>query len=487
MHAHPVLRPVAAMPRWAQLALAALVTRAVTFGNPMLHVDETFYLEVADAWLRGIAPYSGVWDRKPAGLFLLYAIPAAFGVAAGVWLYQAMAAASAALTALAIARLADRAGWTRGATWAGVAYLVWLTWLEGQGGQAPVFYNLPMAGAVLLVAPGPGDSTSPSRRFAHGLAAMALAGLAIQIKYTAVFEGMFLGLWLMWREWRLGQRPAGIAAKGVAWAAVALAPTGIAWAMFAAAGHGGDWVFANFTSILARQPDPAIEQAGNLAVILLIASPLIAMAVLAWRLPAGAAPEQAMRRFLFCWLGAAALGLLAFGSWFDHYALPLLVPLCAVAAGCIGGHRDGRRWALGAIALFLIGGQAVVLGKIANRGTAAQYAALVRGIGRGPGCLYVYSGPSMLYAQSGRCAVTRYWFPSHLGRVREAGATGVDQAAELRRIFARARPEVVVMRGPYRGENAPIRAIAEAEVARAYAPAGRYPLGDLTVTVYRRK
>src|SRR3546814_3446617 len=41
-------------------------------------------------------------------------------------------------------------------------------------------------------------------RLIHGLLAMFLMGLVLQIKYSAVFEGMFFGLWLMWMDWRSG-------------------------------------------------------------------------------------------------------------------------------------------------------------------------------------------------------------------------------------------------------------------------------------------
>ncbi|MEI9850375.1 MAG: hypothetical protein WDN24_05330 [Sphingomonas sp.] len=477
---------IAGLPRWAVLPLVALAGRALTFGNPALHVDEAFYLEVSDAMLRGAMPYVDVWDRKPIGLFLLYALPAFFGVKAGIWIYQAMALACVVATALGIARLADRAGWSKGAVWAGIAYLVWLNLLEGQGGQAPVFYNLLTVCACLLAAPRADDAARPGRRFFGGLGAMALVGLAIQVKYSVVFEGLFLGLWLMWREWRLGRSALAVLPLGAAWAAAALAPTGAAWAAFAATGHGDAFVFANFTSILARRPDPLLEQLGNLFKILLLTSPLIAMGVLSWLLPLGQGNAQVQRRFLFGWLIAAALGLLLFGSWFDHYALPLLAPLAACAAGFIGDHRDGRRWALPALALFFLGGHALMATKLHNRGTPAEYYRLVETVGRGPGCLYVYSGPPLLYSLTGRCHVSRYIFPSHLGRLREAGAIGVDSRAEIRRILTE-KPAVVVVRPPYHGEYAEMRALVLEEMKRSYGPPRQVTLGLLEISVYRRK
>lgn len=478
---------IQSLPRWAWIVLVALAARAITFGNPTLHVDETFYLETADAMLQGAVPYVDVWDRKPIGLFLLYAVPAAFGVEAGVWIYQAMAFACVVLTALGIARLAERAGWQAGALRGAIAYVLWLNLLEGQGGQSPVFYNLLTVGACLLAAPRADDRERPGGRFVDGLGAMALIGVALQIKTSVVFEGAYLGLWLMWREWRLGRGALAIVPLAAAWAGVALVPTAAAWGAFAAMGHGEAFVFANFTSILARQPDPIAEQLWNLFKIVLITSMPIAMCVLTRLAPRGDRDLEAQRSFLFGWLTAAGLGLLAFGSWFDHYALPLLAPLAVCASGFLGDHKDGRRWAPWILALAFVGGHVLMAKKFHDRGTSAEYAALVAAVGRGPGCLYVYSGPSLLYSATGRCRVTRYIFPSHLSRLRESGAIGVDSGAEIRRIFAEATPEVVVMRPPYRGEYSEMRTLVQSELTRSYVRQEPVKVGWLRIEVWRRR
>src|SRR6478752_3557456 len=52
------------VPSWVVLLFAALLVRAVTFGNPIVHNDEQFYFVAARAWLDGALPYVGVWDRK---------------------------------------------------------------------------------------------------------------------------------------------------------------------------------------------------------------------------------------------------------------------------------------------------------------------------------------------------------------------------------------------------------------------------------------
>jgi hypothetical protein len=91
----------------------------------------------------------------------------------------------------------------------------------------------------------------------------------------------------------------------------------------------------------------------------------------------------------------------------------------------------------------------------------------------------------MLYSATGRCALSRYLVPSHLIRFREAGATGVDQDNEIRRILA-ARPAVVVIRPPYRGERPAAHAIVTAAVARDYRLTAQLPMGNEIISVYHR-
>ncbi|MBN8808973.1 MAG: hypothetical protein J0I47_12180 [Sphingomonas sp.] len=477
------LSPVARLPRWSQLLLVAIVLRAITFGDPIVHVDESFYFTTARAMVDGALPYVDVWDRKPVGLFLLYLPAAALGVPLGIWVYQAMALAAATATAAMVARLADRAGWRRGALVAGIAYLAWLDMLEGQGGQAPVFYNLLMIAAAALIAPGERDEAA-SARLGRGVGAMALVGVALQIKYSVVFEGLFFGLWWMWRERRLGNPVVRIFAGAALLAIVALLPTALAYGYYAWIGQAPAFVYANFRSIGQRQADPLLEQLGNLGEIVLITSPLFAAAILSFR----RGERTALRTWLFAWLGAATFGVLIFGTWFDHYALPLIAPLCICGAGFADDPRRARLTVPIALGLALVVGLTTTVRKWATRGTATEFARIADAVGRGPGCLYVYSGDGdvMLYPYTGRCHPSRYVFPSHLGRTRERGAIGVDQQAEIDRILD-GKPAIVVMRTPYSGERSDLRALVIERMARDYRLSEQLPQGSDSISVFTLK
>lgn len=457
------------------LLAVAVAARAATFGNPVLHVDEDFYFTVARALWNGALPYVDVWDRKPPGLFLIYALPAALPFGWGILAYQVLALLAVVVTAAMIARLAQRGGWGQGATLAGIAYILWLNLASGQGGQSPVFYNPLMAGAALLIL------RNTARRWWRDAAAMLLVGTALQVKYAAVFDGLFFGLWIVTQAWRAGVPFGRIAARATALAILALLPTALAAGYYAAIGHADAFAYANFLSITQRVDDPPRERWGNAARLVVLLIPLVVMAHRSRSL--GSMPRDGARRFLFLWLAVSILGIALVGGWFDHYALPAFVPGAACAAGFLAHSRRGR---LAALLLPALVGTAFVVTDRIGRGGPADFGALVRTIGDGPGCLWVYSGTPKIYAAVPRCRVTRYLFPSHLYRARERGAVGVDQAAEVRRILASA-PAVIVMRPPSIGERPDIRAIVAAAVARDYVLAARQPLGREQLAVYRRR
>ena len=476
--------------RLAVLTIVALLARAATFGSPLVHVDEPFYLTIAQGLAHGVLPYVDLWDRKPLGLFLVYLPAAIWGLPASLYIYQGMAAAAVVATALLVARLADAAGWRAGALPAAIFYILWLNLGDGQGGQSPVFYNLLTAGAALLVVHG-----DERRRRARGVAAMLLIGVALQIKYSVVFEGIGLGLWLIAEEWRQRRRPLATLGLGALLCVVALLPTGAALAAYAILGHLDAFIYANFLSILNRGKDAValqINSARNAAAIL---SPLLVALVFADRRRGDADPGQRRaRRFVRLWLLVAVLAFIGFGGWYNHYTLPVMLPGAVVAAAMFRRWAESGRWAwLWAVlplTLLFVAGQLILRSERTRRGTPAQFAALVRAVGhpsrQDRGGLFVYSGPVLLYPATGRAALTRYIFPSHLQFYREAGSIGVDQRAEIERIFAR-HPAVVVLAPAIDDEAPAIRDLLKRLLWRGgYRVSAPLRLGRDQMLVFRR-
>ncbi|WP_084583711.1 hypothetical protein [Sphingomonas azotifigens] len=475
----------ATVPRWLVLVAVAVAVRAATFGNPVVAVDEQFYWVTARRMLDGALPFVDIWDRKPIGLFLLYAPAAALGLPWGILAYQLMALACAVCTAGLIARIADRVGWSAGALPAALLYILMLNVADGQGGQAPVFYNLLVIGAVALMLPRADDRDGDPARVGRNLLAMLLAGLALQVKYTVLFEGLFLGLWLLRREAMLGASFVHIARRGLGYAGVAMLPTLLAGATYAKLGHFDAWFYANFGSILDRKSDPFIDLVGAFCEVMVPLAPLLVLSGLGWARRQRHGELSDAGTLLLGWLIAAMLGLIVFGSWFPHYALPAMVPASLGCAAFFAHDRIGRRIVAPALlGIALIAGTVCVFAAQAARGNAAQFATLADAIGKGRGCLYVHSGDSMLYGATGRCALSPWLFPSHLSRQRENGALGVDQIEEVDRIFAR-HPAVVVMRPPFRGERLAVRVRVQHYLHRlGYTIRGTYLLGRVPITVY---
>ncbi len=319
-----------------------------------------------------------------------------------------------------------------------------MTWGSALGGQAEIFYAPLVCAAALLTMRG--MQATPARLWLHGAGAMLLIGFAAQVKYNALFEGMFFGCCWLFIAWRAGRR-AGVVLHAALWILAALLPTLLAAAWYAAHDELDAFLFANFLSVWHRASATNMVLLQRLGIMVLILVPLLACVRPFARIADGAGATA--YRFTVCWLAAAIVSVLAFGTYLEQYLLPILVPASAAAAPLLGRITSRRATLLLAAAYLL--GQARLAVTQHLHGSRAQLAQIVDQIDRS-GCLYIYSGVSAIYRVSGACIPTRFAFPSHLSRAREAGATGVDPVAEINRILS-TRPPTVLVRGPYPGDE----------------------------------
>ncbi len=448
------------------ICVAALVLRFGQFGNALAGLDEQFYLLVGERMGAGALPYVDLWDRKPVGLFLLFA-----GIAAlpldGVVAAQLVATAFAAGTAFLVALICRRwTGWGP-AVMAGIFYLAGLNELWGETTQTPVFYNALTAGAVLLVLQG-------GRR--SGMAAMALMGLAIQIKTNAVFQGGFLGLWLLWAEWRRTRNVPGILTSAILYAAIGLAPTLLAFLAYISLGHGEAWWQANVSSILAKGAPKDAAAVRSFWESWLLFTPCTLLALIGLRrwtrrftlLPAGAG-------LILGWMAASAIDFVAIGGFYPHYAIPLLLACTPAVAQAFALKRG---WMLFALSLIWPLFHAVVANpRIAaeERGYAGQVAAAIPPSVRDR-CLFVYEGPVAYYRLSQACTLSRYVFTAHLSSAREAPALGIDPGQEIDRIM-RQRPAAVITiaNSTWPDRNPAMEARLGRWLARGYRVSTRLP------------
>jgi hypothetical protein len=466
---------------------AALLLRLIMLGKPAFQTDEQFYLLVGQRMAQGAVPFVDIWDRKPWGLFAIfraaYALP--FDP---VLSYQLLGLVCSVLTALVIERLARLIAPPRAARMAGLLYLLWQPVFNAALGQSPVFYNLPVALAALLVVEARARPCNPALA-RRGLQAMLLLGLAMQIKYTALFEGLGLGVMLLARGRADGWPLSRLAATGCAWIFAALAPTAVVMLGYVLAGHGEAFVQANFLSILGRSSDLS-EGLVRLAKESLVLMPFaLALFVAPGRLPPSRGERPAVLSDLRLWGLVAAAGFLLFGTWYDHYLGPILVPLCVLAAPVLARTVPGESW-YGRLLLGvgLLGAVAVPAAQVIERGTAAEFRLASRTVARElhGRCLFVYEGDSALYRTTNACIPTRFAYPSHLNAMNEAGALGVDAVAETRRVLA-SRPGVIVMAetGRPNQRNLATRALVRAALHAHYERYAVVTLGQRRFGLWR--
>ncbi|WP_235364938.1 hypothetical protein [Sphingomonas sp. ERG5] len=468
------------------LLIVCLLLRAGDFGNPVIHVDEQYYLLVGDRMLRGALPYIDIWDRKPIGLFTIFAgirlLPGN-----GIVAYQLAATLFAAATSWLVQRAALRIGAGRaGALAAAVIYLVWLPLFSGGAGQSPVFYNLFMTGAALLTLRLPqfARDRAVSAIVVNGMLACLLAGVAIQVKYTPAVEGAFFGIVHIHYLCRAGARPVKVVASALVWLLLGLVPTLAAIAIYAEKGAGplqAFW-FANFGSILLRAgySYPAEIITGRLAGTIAKLLPLAICGMLALR----HRPLSDAMKICLGWAIAAVAGYGVLGTYFDHYALPLIAPLAILAACTPVSQQRYLIAALGAgLALLAI---ETALEPAGDAAGAYAVAATVHA-NSGRGCPYVFIGDAITYQLADSCLPTPYAFPSMLGYAPEQGALGIDPAVEVRRVLAVRPPVIVTATQPLAAWNTIDRALVAGALTREYRLVFTAPRGDYRTLVYLRR
>lgn len=439
---HPTLEMLPGWWPFLLIAVFCFLLRLPTFGNPMLDYDEQLYLVVGDRILHGQLPYVDLWDRKPVGLFLFYAGVRLLG-GNGIIQYQLIATLCVAITSSVIWSIVRRnAGALQGFV-AAIAYVLLLNVLSGMGGQAPVIYNA-LTACAAWAAFRSNDTQSQSRIASLAFMAMALMGIAIQFKYTPFVEGIFLGMWFLWRLWKVSMPLNRLIPMAVAMIILALLPTLAAIAYYAWIGHLDAFIQANFISVFHRKPFPVETHLLQVKFVLIKAICVIAPApwalILRWRQSNPAKLEDFW--LLAGWTVFAVAGFIMLGDFYDFYFITVLPPLCILVAPLVRAGRMGFF-----IICMLCLWPALLTPPNYFRTKAYEKAAqqLTRAITPyvTDRCLYVYDGPTILYLLTHACASSRYIYPDHLTNPTEIPALGVSAEAEEARLLA-SRPGAIV-------------------------------------------
>lgn len=425
---------------WLPLVLlvAAFLLHWNRFGAPTAGLDEQFYLLVGDRIWSGALPYVDIWDRKPPGLFLIYAAIRALP-GNGIVAYQIVATVLMAANGWLAALIARRSVGDVGALAAGFITIGYAT-LMGEGfGQAPIFYGplISLAAlAILRVYEDPASARAPV--FAG--AAMLLCGTAITIKTVAIFESLTFGLALIAVHARTGLGRQALALRATIWLAIGAAPMLIFATGYVASGHFDAFWFANVVSILHRQGGLGPSSDIQLVATLLLLAPLVSVALLG-----GYRADTAIRHdrpLIIAWAAAATAGMLSIGYFYFHYALPVIVPLAVLIA-----HALGRGW-LARPGLALVGAGVIALvpySDLTTRQDQRDIAALLDALPAqvATQCLLVLQGPAIIYHLSHACLASPYAFPGHFAQTGEQSALGKPVGTILKDALAR-RPAAII-------------------------------------------
>jgi 4-amino-4-deoxy-L-arabinose transferase-like glycosyltransferase len=427
----------------AVLLVALLATRAIFFGDPVADFDEQLYSFIGWRMTQGDLPYVDLWDRKPFGLFAIFALAhALFGPDAIA--FQLLAAVSAFIGALLVYGLAREQVDRASAAVAGVLYLLFLALYGSQSGQSEVFHTPMMLAMLWLVC----DWRRPDATRRAALA-MLIGGLALQVKYTVLPQCLFFGAWALLGEWRLGARLPRLARRAALFALFGVLPTVLVALLYLWRGHFDAFWFANFVSFFDRVSPPG----GRLRHDLLIAYIPLALMVLpglyaAFRMNP---PRDWGAYWLHgAWLLAALATVLLPGTVYGYYYAALVAPAILVALPIIDRKGPLRIVPAALLILFAIqlyNPQARYAGSLAERRAEARLsAAIAPYVGAERDCLYVFDGPTALYRSTGSCLPSRFVYPDHLNNELETPALGVSQTDEVARILAN-RPGAIVTAG----------------------------------------
>ena len=424
----------------AVLALVALVTRGIWFGDPVADFDEQIYSFIGWRMTQGDLPFADLWDRKPFGLFAIYALahwlfgpdPIAFQI------FAALAAFGGAWLIYLLSRaLVDRVS----ATVAGALYLMLIAAYGSYSGQSEVFHVPLMLLMVWLVR----DTKRPDAT-KRALIAMLVGGVALQIKYTVLPQCAFFGAWALYGQWRAGANASRLAVLATAFAVLGILPTALVAALYAWWGEFDAFWFANFVSFFARgQGEFGRFWPGHFVGII----PLVMLVVLGLYAAFRLHPPRDWRTYGFYagWaVSTLATVLLPANTYLYYYGA--LAPGAVLIALPLIDRSSMARWLPAAL---LLAGMAYILNlparydhSLAERRIEARLsAAIAPYVGAESNCLYVFDGPAALYRTTGTCLPTRYVYPDHLNNALERDSLEVSQPDEIRRILGN-RPSVLV-------------------------------------------
>lgn len=505
-------RTAAAGENW--LAAVGFIGLAVILRLPallysVLNFDESLYLLIGDGLANGVLPYTGICDRKPFGLFAIFALFALSPFDALVT-SRIAASVSIGLTAFLLSRIAARL-FDDDERWigriAGLTYVLYTLVDGGLASNAEVFHiTAAVLGLHLVLRAIEADPARPR------IGLMAAAGLAmgvgIQIKQPVVFDmaAFAIGYLILTTTGlrRLGGQISASLPALAAVAAGAVTPTLLVMLVYVATGHWTEWVAGNVAAqrgfvddrSLGFEIDPALRAMAEQAPLWLV--PIVA--ALSLRRLARSAGEERSGAFLLVWVLSIVVAQYFLRIAADHYFLQFL-PAFSLLTGLLlgrgiieqlpaGAVRAGALTTIVVLTWFGIAKTAMVntayvlrdryiYGEAHAADTPAQVAAFIKPQLRPDDTLYQIGFHPILYHLTGAEPPTRFAFTGlpHRTQAGRDGCPWVEPAVEAQRVLDTRPRFVAVEQGAFwDGLEPAAKSVIQARLDRDYTLRASFPM-----------
>lgn len=401
----------------------SLALRTQAFPASVVDWDESLYFLIAKDLRAGFMPYETVFEHKPVGVFLIFAlfqtllgdrivamrVATIVAVAISAFLVKAITDLLASRTVGQVSAAPDSSGRSgpigrlAPGLVAGSLFAVYSTTNWGLAANTEHFFTPLVCGAFLIVVRlildmgtewgGRGPERRGDRSALPVIGVGLLMGVALQVKYLVVWETILLGLAILALEGLRGTASPWRAISGrslartLLYGGAVVAPTALVVAVFWSRGMWETWLNSNITANIAYGKlagiaptlwaDAMIGQAASQSV-LWVAALLTPIYVLRGR---GPNPLRAVVLLLFLWWVAGLIGAASTRLFFPHYFLQPLPAACILSAWLVlvilpralswparGGTLRLARWGL----IALVFAQAIGLaGEALWKGTRA--------------------------------------------------------------------------------------------------------------------
>ncbi len=472
------------------------VVRAHALIISSIHWDEGVYLVIAQRWLLGGLPYVAVWDQHPPGLPALLALGQLI-IPDPVLGARLEACFAVAVTALLLHRFCvrylDRPG---AGLVAALLYIFCISRWAGLPANTEVFNNACTTSAAYLLY---GATRGGRHRLLKSIAAAAILGVGLQIKYVVFPEAVILCLTYVISQYRQFRKLATAIVTAIILIVTGCIPTGLTvlyfWSHgalqpFLGANIGANIGYLTVVPTLAEITEWGVNGLAPVIGCLVVVACALAINVRwRWRLIATLTPEV----WVLIWIAATVLNISLPLKFFNHYYFALYPPVCLAGSMALFVLAQNRRglFAAGVAVLFATATPLWALGEVrAARSSGADAPRMAADFltrsGAADSKVFVYDYDPVIYALARLEPPTPYVLAVELQEF--SFSSRVNGVAEVHRVMGQS-PDFIVLHTRLPGTFVP--AALDAILARtlqAYRLVWQMRNGtdDAMVSIYRR-